>query len=210
MDVVHIYERSKHVALQEAFSGRLLENFREFNEVVTQLQEEALRDIRSEGLPAESVTFTLELEARYGTQLYFTRFVSPVLTIEKPNDVVAIIDAFNKAYGETYDPIGAYPEGGVEIETFILKAVAVMPKSQIHKCREAKTLEEAYRGTRKVCWDERGYIDTPIFDLTRMGFGQQINGPAIIEATDTTIVVPHAYTFALDEFGCGLISKIEE
>lgn len=210
MDVVHMYERSKHVIVQEAFSGRLLENLEEFNEVVDQLQEEALKDIRSEGLPPQRVTFLLELEARYGTQLYFTRFSSPVLTLRSREDVALLVESFNRAYGETYDPIGAYPEGGVEIETFILKAVASMPKNRMTRYEKKGRPEEAFTGIRKVCWDERGYIDTHIFDLTRLGSGQAIAGPAVIEAPDTTIVVPGAYTFSLDEYGCGIITKVGE
>ncbi len=207
MDVVHIYERSKHIILQEAFSGQLLDDFHEFNETVTELQKKVLRDIRSEGFSEQDAFFVLDLEARYGTQLYFSRFTSPVLYINNEDDIKKIVNSFNRAYGEAYDPIGAYPEGGIEIETFILKAVVAMPKYSLKKRILEASFDAAYKGTRKVCWDSMGYIDTPVYNFNLLGSGYQIKGPAVIEAADTTVVIPQSYTFSMDELRCGLITK---
>jgi len=208
MDFVHIYERSKNIVLQEAFSGQLLDNFDDFNRTVTELKNKVLRDIRCEGLSEQEVFFVLDLEARYGTQLYFSRFTSPVLYIQNQDDIKKVVDSFNRAYEEAYDPIAAYPKGGIEIDTFILKAVVATPKLSFKKkFTIGASLDTAYKGTRKVCWDSTGYIDTPIYNFNFLSSENQLKGPAIIEAVDTTIVIPYGYTFSMDEYRCGLISK---
>jgi N-methylhydantoinase A/acetophenone carboxylase len=207
LDVVHIYERSKHIIIQEAFSGQLLDDFHEFNDTVAELQEKALRDIRSEGFSEQDAFFVLDLEGRYGTQLYFSRFTSPLLYINSEEDIKQVVSSFNRSYGETYDPIGAYPEGGIEIETFILKAAVAMPKYSLKKKNGEASFDAAYKGTRKVCWDSMGYIDTPVYNFNLLGSGCRIEGPAVIEAADTTLVIPQSYTFSMDELGCGLMAK---
>jgi N-methylhydantoinase A/oxoprolinase/acetone carboxylase beta subunit len=42
-------------------------------------------------------------------------------------------------------------------------------------------------------WDEKGYFETPIYQRGLFGPGNKIQGPAIIEAKDTTIVIPPGY-----------------
>jgi len=82
-----------------------------------------------------------------------------------------------------------------------------MPKYFQKKRILEASFDAAYKGTRKVCWDSTGYIDTPIYNFSLLSSGYQIKGPAVIEAVDTTIVIPQSYTFSMDELQCGIISK---
>ncbi len=44
-------------------------------------------------------------------------------------------------------------------------------------------------GTRRVYWEEHGFLDTDIFDGDAMGPGAELTGPAIVEMSVTTVVV---------------------
>jgi N-methylhydantoinase A len=53
-----------------------------------------------------------------------------------------------------------------------------------------------------VLFDEKdGYLDTPIYDRTKLGAGALINGPAIIEQLDSTTVVLPGQKAEIERYG---------
>jgi N-methylhydantoinase A/acetophenone carboxylase len=64
----------------------------------------------------------------------------------------------------------------------------------------------ARKGARPTFWGpERGWLDTGVFDLEALRPGNRIEGPAIVEAPDTTIVIDPSRGFRVDERGNGVI-----
>ena len=209
MDIMHLYEESKHIILMEPYSDKILQDIDEFNSVVRRLQAKARTDLAAEGFGEEEIIYVLELEMRYGMQLYTTRFIAPMVLMSAPEDATSICNAFDVAYGEMYDSIGAYPEGGISVETFILKAKVLSSKYQQNPIpTEGEDASRALKGKRPVMWDEKGYFETPIYQRGLFGPGNKIQGPAIIEAKDTTIVIPPGYKYLVDEFMNGIIEVL--
>jgi N-methylhydantoinase A len=53
--------------------------------------------------------------------------------------------------------------------------------------------------TRAAYFVERGdFVTTPVFDWTTLGSGDRISGPAIVQAPDTTVVVPPEHRAGVD------------
>lgn len=211
MDIVHVYEAYKHLVLQEPNEGAYLNDYQAFNEVVTRLQYASSRDLLAEGFGRQDVVYSLELEMKYGTQLHTTRFTSPKLQINSEDDVKAIISGFNSAYGELYDPIGAFPQGGMEIETFILKAaVPKRPPVLPTFAHEGTHPGAALKGYRPVYWDDNtGFQETAIYDREALRCGNVVNGPAVVEGQDCTIVVPEDYLYKVDQYLNGVMERIK-
>lgn len=65
----------------------------------------------------------------------------------------------------------------------------------------------AQRESRRVYWPGSGYADTAIYDGTVIGGGSTMTGPAVIEASDTTYVIPKGWTYRVDEYGNGQLSR---
>ncbi len=212
MDVMHIYEYSKKILLIESGSMTYFTDYDSFNQVVHQLKEKALRDIIGEGFNPEDIIFQLELDMKYGGQLNILRASSPLMNIHSPEDISAIYDRFEKEYSEAYSAIGTYPEGGVDIENFVLKAMIKQPKKEqpIHKA-VSEDPKPAQKNTRQVYWeikDGKGaFEETPVYDYSLLQCGNKIQGPAIIESVDTTYVIPHDWNFTLDLHLNGVIEK---
>ncbi|MFC1909374.1 hydantoinase/oxoprolinase family protein, partial [Chloroflexota bacterium] len=60
----------------------------------------------------------------------------------------------------------------------------------------------ALKRKRPVYFKETGgFIDTPCYDDAYLRHGNVIKGPAIIEATNTTIVIPQEYQLTVDAYG---------
>ena len=64
---------------------------------------------------------------------------------------------------------------------------------------------QALRGTRPAYWGE-GFVDTPVFDGTRLGEGATVEGPALIEEPYTVLVLPPDATATLDGLGNYVVS----
>jgi N-methylhydantoinase A/acetophenone carboxylase len=99
------------------------------------------------------------------------------------------------------------PEGGVFIESFILKAIVPTRKIELPRLRlEGKDPTGARKEDRPVFWpDVQSYVPTSIFNYEALRPGNAISGPAVVEGEYTTLVVPSSMTFSIDERGLGIL-----
>ncbi len=201
MDVLHVYERSRRLSLLTAVRGRWSEDYDGFNSVVDGLRELARRDFAGEGFDPDQVNYALELDMKFGGQLNVKRVASPVLEVGSEADMRKIYASFEREFSEAYSPLGLNPEAGVEIEAFILKASLPQP----HDPRPSRPTgpadpSPARTGSRPALFSEpEGWIDTPVFELSRLEPGHRIAGPALIESDDTTVVVVPSWSSQVDE-----------
>jgi len=193
MDILHLYEQSLRLPLLAPGTMKPFEDYDVFNNTVKSLQEKAIKDVTNEGFPLESIKFGLEIEAKYGGQLNILRFMSPLLFINSPADVRKVYQAFEDEYCRVYNKISAYPQGGVDMLNLILRATVDHPKPQLPTYPKAKETPEAgaLKGQRDAYWVEYGeFRPTPVYDARALKHGNVIGGAAVIEAEDTTIVLP--------------------
>ena len=69
---------------------------------------------------------------------------------------------------------------------------------------------DAIVSRRDVWFRGSGFVETPIFDRAKLGPGHEFAGPAIVEQTDTTTVVPPDARAEVDTFGNLLIKLGKE
>jgi len=209
MDIMHVYEVSKKLTLMEPGTQKLSNEFSVFNETVENLIEQARRDLTGDGLDLNDASFVLELDMLYGGQFHVKRALSPLLAIHSGEDVRAICDAFNKEFSEAFSPFVVNPEGGIFIESFILKAIVPTKKVEMPKMTlEGNSPAAARKGERPVYWPpEKDFRTTPIFTYELLRPGNVVQGPAIVESEYTTLVVPPAMRFSIDERGLGILES---
>ena len=207
MDIMHVNEVSKKLTLLSPGTQRLTEEYSVFNQTVESLLEQARKDLTGDGLDPGAAAFVLELDMLYGGQFHVKRALSPRLSIHGPDDVAAICEAFKKEFSEAFSPFVVNPEGGVFVESFILKAIVATPKVELPKLKlEGTSPAAAKKGERSVYWPERkDYQMTPIFNYEALRPGNTLEGPAVLEGEYTTVVVPPAMRFAIDERGLGIL-----
>jgi N-methylhydantoinase A/oxoprolinase/acetone carboxylase beta subunit len=207
MDVMHVYELSRKLTLMEPVSRRLSSDFEPFNDAVERLMEGARRDLAGEGLDPARASFVLELDMLYGGQFHVKRTLSPLLFVRSENDVRTICDAFDKEFSEAFSPFVVNPEGGVFVESFILKAIVPMKKITLPKLPlEKANPEAALKGTRPVYWpDQKGFSATKYYAFEKLRPGNVVPGPAVVEGEYTTMVIPLELRFSIDEHGLGIL-----
>ncbi len=211
MDVVHLYEQSKRVQLLAPGHGDYLADYEEFNSVVRALQERAIKDVVGEGFPAESIVFTLELDMKYGGQVHVQRALSPRLLLESEADVREVCEQFGREYAEAYSPLMVYPQGGIEVYSFLVRATVPRPKITLptHPDRGRSPSRAAVKGKRRAYWEEYGgWRETTVFDQERLESGNIIEGPALVEAVSTTLVLPPNTRTSVDKYHNLIIEKV--
>jgi N-methylhydantoinase A/oxoprolinase/acetone carboxylase beta subunit len=209
MDIMHVYEVSKKLTLMEPRTQEISNEFKVFNATVESLIAQARRDLTGDGLNLKDASFVLELDMLYGGQFHVKRALSPLLAVHSSADVRAICDAFNKEFSEAFSPFVVNPEGGIFIESFILKAIVPTKKIELPKLAlEGTSPAAARKGERPVYWPpEKDFRPTPIFTYESLRPGNAVEGPAIVEGEYTTLVVPPALHFSIDDRGLGILES---
>ncbi len=210
MDLSHIYQRSAHCTLKDLGSGELLDDAGRtaFNRVVDAMVRDAERDVVSEGFHPGRIVYTLELEMRFGGQFHQTRTRSPHLRIDRDADIEDILHAFEQEHARRYSKMSLFPEGTIEVETIHLLARVPLPKPRMPEiARGTRDASDARVGSREVYWTgDARHASTAIYDVQRLRGGNVIEGPAIVQAPDTTILVPGDRELMVDRWGNGVIS----
>jgi N-methylhydantoinase A/acetophenone carboxylase len=207
MDIMHVYELSKKLTLMEPVTHKLTNDFATFNQAVESLIENAKKDLDGEGLDAAKAHFVLELDMLYGGQFHVKRTLSPLLSLHSEGDVKAICDAFEKEFSEAFSPFVVNPDGGVFVDSFVLKAIVPTKKVSLPKMPlEGSKPDAALKGTRAVYWpDKKDFNPTNIYAFEALRPGNVIQGPAVVEGEYTTLVVPSSLRFSIDEHGLGIL-----
>lgn len=207
MDIMHLYETSKRMIFMEPITEELTTEYEVFNGVVKQMMDQARLDLAGEGLPVDDAVFSLELDMLYGGQVNVKRTWSPVIEIHGPDDVRAIYDEFEREFSEAFSPLVVNRPGGVFLDNFVLKVTVPTSKPALPTLElQGPDASSAATGEREIYWPELGrWNATPIFDYGRLVPGNVVEGPAVLEADFTTVVVPPGQQFSVDEHGFGVI-----
>jgi N-methylhydantoinase A len=206
LDVTHVYERFLTLDLIGG-SGSYLSDGSDFNQAVKEMQASALRDMRGEGLDAEKVMFSLELQMSYAVQPEGPCLMvrSPHIFIEREEEVRDICESFRCEYallaGEEAHP----EEAGIQVK--VLRLAASFPVQHVDFAvfePEGEDPSQALKKEREVYWGE-SFTDTRVYDRALLKCGNVVRGPAIIEADDTTYVIPEGRELTIDRYLNGII-----
>lgn len=209
LDVVHSYEKSRNTRLFDYAKGTYFSDFDMFNSIVNELKELAIRDIILEGFKEEQAAFRLELEMRYGMQWRYTPVESPLLFIHSTDDVKKVCNRFTEEFSRMYSAEAAFPQGGVEVETYRLFVHLPLPHFLLtqHEAVGEKSAKGALKERRDAYWEKPGgYKKTNIYQWDLLRAGNVIEGPAVIESDNTTVVVEPDWTFTMAPELYGMIT----
>lgn len=157
--------------------------------------------------PGAAVVLVAQFELRCAGQGY-----SVVVSIAQGSPIDATLQrtlhaSFRVAYQERY---GHLPPD-VPLEIVNLRARVASVRSALppvdHRCGADRATRDAVpKAVRSVYFSEAGrYVDTPVFDRLALVRDEPIQGPAIVEDRETSIVVGPEGCFRLDRSGNILI-----
>lgn len=191
-DLIHDYEQSIGQA------GRVAD-LQSLTRTYQALQERALADLSREGFAAERVVLMRSADMRYARQLH--NLAVPVasgdMTAEKVREAKERFETEHKRiYGFSL------PGKTVEIVNLRLRLVFPMePIKQSKRSGKSPNARKALKGRRLATTDYgAGAREVAVYDRSLLTPGSVVVGPAIIEAYDSTIVLPTERVGKVDEY----------
>src|SRR5258706_9207182 len=194
-DILHVYEQ---VDIQASpFAAARV------NAALDGLEKRASAQMNKDGIARQRRHFEFSIDMRHRGQINEVEVAFPEKRVK---DALwePLRRRFYARYEQLYGRGSSYRDARLEIVTLRLRATAATPRPRLSAAKRmsAKIDAKAKRGKRSVYWAEsKKSILTPIYDGAFLVPGNTIKGPAVIETTDTTVVVHPGRTLRVDKFG---------
>jgi N-methylhydantoinase A len=196
-DLRHDYVRSCARTLGDGAAGD-----RRVRRLAHEMKSEARRALAAEGIPLARQRNRFQLDLRYQGQYH-------EVTVDVPEESLAAADwtAVRERFHAQHDRLYGYAlraEGtAVELLNLRLSASGLTPKPALRRePRRRPGCAGALKGERPAYLPERRrFRKTPVFDGERLGHGNRLRGPAIIESANTSILVPQGWRAEYDAMG---------
>lgn len=160
---------------------------------------EATEILEAEDIPADRRSIEMSVDARYYGQTPYMNMKLEGVPAEQ-----ADVDTLVKQYRERYESEFGYqlPEDVATVEIVNARVAAIgLTEDVALKEAAAGSADDAKMSERPVYFDEtEDFTETPIYDRAKLGSGAEIEGPAVIEQTDTTVLVPPGAKATVDRY----------
>jgi N-methylhydantoinase A len=194
-DILHVFEQ---VDIQASpFAAARI------NATLEALERKANRQMDRDGIARSRRRFQFSLDMRHRGQI---NEVEVMLTGKRLGGEIAqsLRRRFYTRYEQLYGRGSSYADAGLEIVTLRLRATAATrhPKLSATRKHGATPSTRAVLGKRNIYWaDLKKAVSSPIYDGALLVQGNRVRGPAVIETTDTTVVVHPGRSLVVDAFG---------
>jgi N-methylhydantoinase A len=169
------------------------------NAIWEELENQARTEMEKVGIPWGKVRVQPIVYIRYGFQLSDVETPSPVSKVNSPEDMDRVIEAFESLYEKAFTRVAKYPEAGYTILNVGLVASMPLAKPQLksYKLSGKKPPENAIKGHKEAYWDGR-WQKAAIYEMDLIEAGNTVEGFSIIEASNTTLIVPPGKRIEVD------------
>lgn len=193
VEMRHDYMRPLLTRAPEADAARV-------NAVFDEMEGQARKAMAAEGVPAGKLRLSRTMDVKYFPQA--TALTIPVRAGRLTRrDIDAIVQRFLEAHEREFGYTIPSEYVTVELVTARVTATGPAPKGRFPRYPARGTAKEAFKGTRPVYFAEaRGFKKTPIYDRERLRRGAKLEGPAIVEQSDSTTVLPPGTRAVVDTF----------
>lgn len=168
------------------------------------LEEEGWNILTRQGITEKDMKFIRGAEMRYFGQLHDIDVLLPETRRGEPFTEQTCKTLFS-SFHERHQAIYGWSDTTmpVTIASLKLRAVGMRRPLKLKKRPfSGKDASAALKRQRQVYFKELGgFTETPCYDGDRLQNGNVISGPAIIEETKTTIVVPQGAELTVDAYG---------
>ena len=164
------------------------------------MRNEGISTLKKEGVSPENMTISYSADLRYEAQL---NEIDVSIPLDNGIFTMKELPRLQQAFDNKHDALYGYNLPGTNLELICLRVKAV-GLTEKPKFREMPYMGEdaspAVKGSRKIYYGD-SFITVPVYDGRKMGHGNKISGPAIIEEPTTTIFVTPDFHSTCDTYG---------
>ena len=203
-DIVHDYVRSELRPME-------LVTPEHAEEVFKALETRGIIELEQEGITPDGASFDRELDVRYTGQGYELRVSldglgqSEGLSIE---DLNTARERFDDRHSQIHGH--AAKDRAVEIVSYRVRLRVAVPKYEpmaSSEVTEKSAPSGSVKGIRMVYFNSGEATETTLYEREQLPIGVKIEGPAIVEQFDSTIVIPPSWVGNIDGYGNLILSR---
>lgn len=175
----------------------------EVKDLYDSLEEEGVAILRRQGVAEKDMKLVRGAEMRYFGQLHDVDVAIPETKEGEPlteETLKGLIRNFHEQHRALFgwsDPAMPTVLGILKLQAIGMRAPLELDKQPF----SSKDASSALKRRRRVYFKElRRFEETPCYDADRLRHGNVISGPAIVEETKTTVVVPQGSELAVDAY----------
>ena len=181
----------------------------ELDRIYAELEEQGRQTLLEAGVSAGEMTFSRQADLRHVGQGYEIVVNLPYAQLSGVDLDGELRPRFYRAYEEIYGH--AHRHLDLEITTCRLTASGPRPRVKLQRVVESGyTPEQAIKGSRRAYFAELGgFIETPLYDRSKLSAGATFRGPAIVEEVDSTAVIGPGTQVTVDHYA-NLVVEFED
>lgn len=158
-------------------------------------------EFERDGRDPEEMEFRPSVKIQYYGMLDDLKIESPSSVLEA-DDVWDLAERYDERFEEIYRRGTKSPHLGYHITKAIGVGVAPVTKPKVPEAEPSEMHhappEEAAKGEREIFWDDE-WFNAQIWEMGELLPGNSVDGPAVIEAPATTLLVPPDLEAELDK-----------
>ncbi|OAK51782.1 hydantoinase/oxoprolinase family protein [Rhodococcoides kyotonense] len=173
------------------------------SEQIDRLSKQAIAQLEADGVAPEDISLERSVDCRYVGQGYELRVSAPDGEIDDVW-VKTTAEAFHEAHGRTYSQ--RFDDKPVQLINVRVTGVGAVPHVRIAEIEKGgddasaaiKTTTQALFWANETAKPE--WVETPVYERSKLLAGNKIDGPAIVEQFDSTTIIgmnQHAYVDAV-------------
>jgi N-methylhydantoinase A len=158
-----------------------------------------------EGFPEPERRFHRTVDVRYYGQAYEVRVEVPEGPITEET-FRSVAEAFHAEHTVLYGyDFAADPRQEVEWVNLRVTGVGPIRKPEVREVAPGNGAESARTGSRQVFYDD--WVEAPVYDRARLGAGDEIAGPAVLEEFSSTVPLHPGFAARVDTYGNLIITR---
>jgi len=169
----------------------------EMNRLFEQMEKEARDSFRAAGISEKNLTLKRTADMRYVGQFHEVETEVPPGKIKRAR-LDGTVARFSRRHEELFT--FAMPWQPVEILSLRLKATAPRAPFRLREIEKAGSNPQAALKRRRKCRFDGKDVDTPVYDGDKIRAGHMLTGPAIVEESTMTVVVPKGFRCRVDPY----------
>ena len=162
--------------------------------------------LNREGFLEPERRFARTADLRYYGQAYEVRVDVPDGSISEE-----LFRAVAKTFHDEHRALYGYDfrnDARQEVEWVNLRVTGIGPirRPELREVLPGAGADRARTGARQVYFDD--WVDAPIYDRSRLGAGDEVGGPAVLEEFSSTVPLHPGFTARVDTFGNLLVGRV--
>ena len=162
------------------------------------LEAQVADEYAKSGTATNRVRYRRYVRMQYYGQLNDIEVYAPAQRLSGPDDIRALIDAFEDEYGKVYARSAKSPELGYLVTHAVVTGAVAVEKPVLPNESLAGEEPPSPKGERPVWWHD-AFEPTLIYEQSDLRAGNVIRGPAIVESPADTLAVPPGRRARLDQ-----------